>query len=92
MLARTFDSPVRKLQQRSGQAILKVGGDAAADTLVTLALRGSSSETQTYAALLLLLSRGRDDPAVRRIEEAGPSSEVRHVREHGLEFRDTHQQ
>ena len=71
--------------------MLRIGGSAAAEALVALALHSATNETQTYAALLLLLSRGRDDPAVRQLESAGPSAEVRHVIEHGLEFRDTHQ-
>jgi hypothetical protein len=91
LLARTFDSADHEIQQRSGQAMLRIGGPAAAEALVGLALHGASGETQTYAALLLLLSRGRDDPAVHRLEAAGPSPEVRHVIEHGFEFRDTHQ-
>jgi len=52
-------------------------------------LKGASSETRTYAALLLIASRGPNDPAVRRIADSNPSPEVRYLLEHGLEFRET---
>ena len=89
ILARSFDVSERAVQQASGRALLAIGGPAAADTLVDLALKGASSETRTYAALLLIASRGPNDPAVRRIADSNPSPEVRYLLEHGLEFRET---
>jgi hypothetical protein len=90
VLARTFDVRTRELQQASGRALLKLGGTAAADTLFELALHGATAETQSYAALLLIASRGRDDATVRRLEASNPSPEVRDLLEHGLEFNHTH--
>lgn len=90
LLARTFDSTEREIQQRSGQALLALGGPAAEEALVDLALRGRTPETQKYATLLLIVSRGREHPAVKRIEAAGPSPDVRDLLEHGLEFLDSH--
>ncbi len=89
-LARTFDSDERAVKQQSGQALLQLGGPAASNTLVDLALHGASTDTQTYAALLLLMSRGRDDPAVQRLATSNPSPEVKSLLEHGLEFHHTH--
>ena len=90
ILARAFDAPEREVKQASGRALLAVGGPAATDALVDLALRGPSSETRSYAALLLIASRGPDDPAVRRIANSDPSPEVRYLLKHGLEFHETH--
>jgi len=89
-LARTFDSDERAVKQQSGQALLQLGGPAASNTLVDLALHGGSTDTQTYAALLLLMSRGRDDPAVQRLATSNPSPEVKSLLEHGLEFHHVH--
>jgi HEAT repeat protein len=86
VLSQTFSTDERELRQKSGQAILRIGGPAAADALVDLALHGDSSDTQAYAALLLIATRGPDDPAVRRIAEGEPGPAVRQLLEHGLEF------
>jgi HEAT repeat protein len=90
VLARTFDVHERELQQASGRALLQVGGTAAAETLLDLALHGATPQTQSYAALLLIASRGRDDATVRRLEASNPGPEVRQLLEHGLEFHHTH--
>lgn len=86
VLSGTFASQERDLQQRSARAILTVGGPAADDALVTLALHGDRPETRSYAALLLLATRGADSAAVRRLVAAKPSPEVMRVIEHGLEM------
>jgi HEAT repeat protein len=90
VLRQTFGAPERELKQASARAMIEIGGPAMDDALVDLALRGDSPETQRYAALVLLAARGRDHPAVRRIETSNPSPEVRDLLEHGLEFRDAH--
>jgi HEAT repeat protein len=90
ILTRTFESAERDIKQTSARALLQIGGPAADNALVDLALHGGSTETQTYAALLLLMSRGREDPAVRRLATSNPSPEVRALLEHGLEFNHTH--
>lgn len=90
LLKRTFAAPEREIKQRSARALLEIGGPAVEEALVDLALRGGSVETETYAALILVVSRGRDHAAVRRLEAANPSPAVRRVLEHGLEFRGTH--
>ena len=91
VLARPFDVHERELQQVSGRALLQIGGNAAAETLLDLALRGQTPETKSYAALLLIASRGRDDATVRRLEASNPAPEVKYLLEHGLEFRGSHQ-
>lgn len=86
VLSGTFASTERDLQQRSARAILTVGGPAADDALVTLALHGDRPETRSYAALLLLATRGGDSAAVRRLVAAKPPPEVLRVIEHGIEM------
>ena len=89
-LSRTFAEPTREVRQASGRALIAIGGPAASDAFVNLALHGPDADTRKYAALLLVTSTGRDSPPVRRLIAANPSSEVQHVLEHGLEFRHTH--
>lgn len=90
VLARTFDDPAAALRQSSARALLAIGGPRADQALVDLALRGESTETRTYAALVLLFTRGRDHPAVRRLAEASPGADVRHVLDRGVEFGGAH--
>jgi hypothetical protein len=90
-VSRTFDAPEREMKQASARAMLAIGGPAADDALVELALRGGSVETRTYAALVLVATHGPQHEAVRRIAASNPSPEVRDVLEHGLEFRHSHQ-
>ena len=90
VLAKTFGANEREVKQASAQALVAVGGPAVDDALVSLALRGDSTDTQTYAALLLVTMHGRDSEAVRRIEAGGPSPEVTQLLQHGLEFRHSH--
>jgi HEAT repeat protein len=90
VLSRTFDASEAEVRTASARAMLKIDGPATDDTLVDLALRGNSNETRTYAALILMILRGRDHPSVQRLEQSQPSPEVRAVIEHGLEFRETH--
>jgi HEAT repeat protein len=90
-LSRTFEEPRREVRQASGRALLAIGGPAASDAFVNLALRGGDADTRKYAAVLLLVSSGRDSPAVQRLMASNPSGEVRHVVEHGLEWQHSHQ-
>ena len=90
ILSGTFASHERDLQQRSARAIIAIGGPAADDALVELALRGDRTETRTYATIVLLASRGADSAAVRRLVAAKPGPEVLHVIEHGLEMGHRH--
>ena len=71
--------------------MLALGGDAADQSFIDLALRGKSVDTQRYAALLLVVLRGRDSPAVRRLLASQPNAEVRDVIEHGLQFQHMHE-
>jgi HEAT repeat protein len=90
VLSRTFASTEREVQQASARAMIAVGGQAVDDALVALALGDGSVETKTYAALILVTTRGRDHPAVRRVEAGNPGPEVVELLEHGLEFRHSH--
>lgn len=90
VLSGTFASHERDLQQRSARAILAIGGTAADDALVELALRGDRPETRTYATVVLLASRGADSAAMRRLVAAKPGPEVLRVIEHGLEIGHKH--
>jgi len=90
-LSRTFAESKREVRQASGRALLAIGGPAASDAFVNLALHGPDAETRRYAALLLVMSTGRDSPPVQRLMASDPSGEVREVVEHGLRFQHSHQ-
>jgi len=90
VLAKTFADPAREVKQKSAQAIVEIGGPAADATLTELALQGDSIDSKKYAALLLLVTHGRDDPVVKGLLASNPSPEVRHLLEHGVEFHDSH--
>lgn len=90
-LAQTFASSDRDVRQASGRAIRAIGGEAANDAFVNLALHGADTDTRKYAALLLLLTTGPDSPAVRRLIASNPSGEVRELVEHGLQWHHSHQ-
>lgn len=90
VLAQTFDGDDRDLRQHAGRALLAVGGEAADQSLVDLALKGKTLDSQKYAALLLVVARGREHPAVQRLLAGKPSGDVREVIEHGLEFQHMH--
>ena len=91
IVAQTFDGEDRDIRQHAGRALLALGGDAADQSFIDLALRGKSVDTQRYAALLLVVLRGRDSPAVRRLLASQPNAEVRDVIEHGLQFQHMHE-
>ncbi|HYB98373.1 MAG TPA: HEAT repeat domain-containing protein [Candidatus Limnocylindrales bacterium] len=86
-LAAGFESDDRGIKQASARAIL-AKGDAADDALIELALRGTSKETRTYAAMLLLTRRPRTHPSVQRLASSRPSPDVLEVLEKGMQ--DTH--
>ena len=90
-LSQTFGASQREVRQASGRALLAIGGDAANDAFVKLALHGDDAETRKYAAVLLLVSTGRDSPAMQRLMASNPSGEVRDVVEHGLQWQHSHQ-
>jgi HEAT repeat protein len=89
-LSRTLATSDRAVRQASGRALLAIGGPAANDAFVDLARHGSDTETRKYAALLLVLSNGRDSPPVQKLLAADPSGDVRNVIEHGLHSTHTH--
>jgi HEAT repeat protein len=91
-LSETFGTSQREIRQASGRAILAIGGDAASDALINLALHGADSQTQTYAAVLLLVSHGRDSPPVQRLLDSRPSPEVVDVVQKGLHWQHAHNQ
>lgn len=89
-LRQTFGSTNPTLQQASARALLELDEATGSATLSDLALRGDSAETRRYAALTLVLTRGRDSPAVQQLLARNPDADVRHVLEHGFEMRDAH--
>jgi HEAT repeat protein len=89
-LSRTLTTSDRAVRQASGRALLAIGGPAANDAFVDLALHGNDAETRSYAALLLVLSNGRDSAPVQKLLAANPSGEVRNVIEHGLQWNHMH--
>lgn len=91
MLSKTFAEPSRALKQASARALLAIGGPTASNALLDLAMQGKDPDTRKYAALLLVVSTGRDSAVVKKLMDSKPSGEVRHVIEHGLEFRHQHQ-
>jgi HEAT repeat protein len=90
VLSKTFAESSRAVKQASARALLAIGGPATSEALTGLALRGADPDTRKYAALLLVMSTGRDSPAVQRLLASNPSGEVRKVIEHGLEFTHSH--
>jgi hypothetical protein len=70
---------------------MAVGGAAASDAFANLALHGSDVNAKTYAMLLLVLTTGKDSPAVRRVLASDPSPEVVDVAKHGLQWQHSHQ-
>jgi hypothetical protein len=90
-LSQTFGESQREVRQASGRALLAIGGNAANDAFVNLALHGGDADTRKYAAVLLLVSTGRDSPAMQRLMASNPSGEVRDVVEHGLQWQHSHQ-
>ena len=72
VLAKTFADPAREVKQKSAQAIVEIGGPAADATLTELALQGDSIDSKKYAALLLLVTHGRDDPVVKGLLASNP--------------------
>jgi hypothetical protein len=90
-LSRTFGENLREVRQASGRALIAIGGPAASDAFVNIALHGADAEARKYAALLLVVSTGKDSPPVQRVLASNPPGEVRNVIEHGLELRHVHQ-
>jgi HEAT repeat protein len=90
VLRETFASNERAIRQASARALIDMPGPVGDQALVELALQGRTSEVQSYAALVLLVTRGRDSEAVRRLEQSNPSPAVRKLLEHGIEFIDKH--
>jgi hypothetical protein len=89
-LQQTFASPDRALMQASARALLELEEADGSAALTALALHGDSSDVRRYAALLLLVTRGRESAAVQQLLARNPDAEVRHVIEHGVEMRDVH--
>jgi hypothetical protein len=92
VLSQTFAQPEPEIRQASGRAILAIGGPAATDALLDLALHGASSDTRTHAAFLLMVTGGRDSEPVRRLLASGPSPDVQQMIEHGQRWQDTRPQ
>jgi HEAT repeat protein len=90
-LTQTFSQNDRAVRQASARALMAVGGPAASDAFANLALHGSDVNAKTYAMLLLVLTTGKDSPAVRRVLASNPSPEVVDVAKHGLKWQHSHQ-
>ena len=88
ILTRTFDAPDKTTMQHSARAMLAIGGDAADEALVNLALRGRTPESRRFAAYALVMTYGRNAPIVHRMEASNPPPEVRDLLEHGLKVVD----
>jgi HEAT repeat protein len=89
-LRQTFASPDRTLMQASARALLALDEADGNAAFTELALHGSSSDVRRYAALVLLMTRGRQHPAVVQLLAKNPDPEVRRVIEHGIEMHDVH--
>jgi len=76
--------------QASARALLELDEADGSAALTTLALQGGSADVRRYAALLLVVTRGRESSAVRQLLTRNPDAGVRHVIEHGIEMRDVH--
>jgi HEAT repeat protein len=90
-LTQTFSQTDRAVRQASARALMAVGGQAASDAFANLALHGSDVNAKTYAMLLLVLTTGKDSPAVRRVLASNPRPEVVDVAKHGLQWQHSHQ-
>jgi hypothetical protein len=66
VLSQTFSSDDRTIKQASARALLELG-EPADQALIDLALEGDTSETRRYAALILVVGRGREHPSVQRL-------------------------
>ncbi|MEO6029681.1 MAG: HEAT repeat domain-containing protein [Candidatus Binatia bacterium] len=91
ILRQTFEDADREVQQGSARALRVIAGPPADDILVDVALHGRSGDTRRYAAMLLLMAHGREDPVVKRLIAGHPSAEVQDVLAHGLETTHMHQ-
>ncbi|HWP66337.1 MAG TPA: HEAT repeat domain-containing protein [Candidatus Limnocylindria bacterium] len=91
-LRQTFASPDPALMQASGRALLELDEAAGNAAFTDLALTGQTADVRRYAALLLVMTRGRDSRAVQQLLARNPDPEVRRVLEHGIELRDVHHQ
>jgi HEAT repeats len=90
ILRQTFGAPEPAVRQASARALADFGDPAADNALVDLALKGENTDVQTYAAIVLVVSRGRDSEPVRRLEQSNPSPAVRDLLTHGLRILDKH--
>lgn len=84
-LATTFESDERPVRQASARAILRIGGAASDDALVTLALHGASHETRIYAAMLLATRYSSKSEPIVRLASSSPPADVVEVLEKGLQ-------
>jgi HEAT repeat protein len=89
-LQQTFASPDRFLMQASARALLDLDEADGNAAFTELALHGGSSDVRRYAALLLVMTRGRESPAVQQLLARNPDPAVRYVIEHGIEMHDVH--
>ena len=90
VLGQTFSSNDRAIRQASARALLALG-EKADTALVDLARTGNTSETRRYAALVLLVARGREHASVQRLLATdGLDPGVVRVLEDGLQFRGDH--
>jgi hypothetical protein len=90
VLEHTFQDTSRDVMQRSARAMIAIGGRDADDTLTGIALHASAPDIRRYAALILIVTHGRNDPVVQQLAASNPSPEVRAVLDHPLEFNHMH--
>jgi hypothetical protein len=89
-LQQTFASTDTSLMMASGRALLELDEADGSAAFTALALGGPSPDVRRYAAVLLVMTRGRENPAVQQLLARNPPPEVRDVIEHGLRVEHGH--
>lgn len=90
VLSQTFSSDDRTIKQASARALLELG-EPADQALIDLALAGDTSETRRYAALILVVGRGREHPSVQRLLSSDLDPAVAKLLNDGLHSSHAHE-
>jgi HEAT repeat protein len=88
LLGRTFSGDDVRVRQASARAMMAIGGPEVESTLGSLALQAPSPEARHYAALVLIMTAGRNSLAVRRLAASQPDPEIVKMIEEGVEVHD----
>lgn len=76
LLSRTFEADDRSTTQASARAILAIGGEAADETLLRLALEGNCAETRLHAATVLVTTHPATHAVIERLMSSDVSPEI----------------